>query len=78
MFLTGRRADGCATDAARGGGGHRRPGLDRRAALFVATVPVAHLVSPVAATWCRPALVPVKIALTHRKLATARRPGRAS
>ncbi|MFD4218213.1 TMEM175 family protein [Streptomyces griseus] len=78
MFLTGRRATEHGTDAARGDVGRAViADLASTAALFAATVPVANLVSPVAAMWCRLALVPVKLGLAHRKRATARRHGRA-
>nr|WP_203687262.1 TMEM175 family protein [Streptomyces sp. SID14515] len=78
MFLTGRRATEHGTDAARGDVGRAVVAdLASTAALFATTVPVAYLVSPVAAMWCWLALVPVKLALAHRKRATARRHGRA-
>ncbi|MEV7909373.1 TMEM175 family protein [Streptomyces griseus] len=78
MFLTGRRATEHGTDAARGDVGRAViADLASTAALFAATVPVAYLVSPVAAMWCWLALVPVKLGLAHRKRATARRHGRA-
>ncbi|MFB7230276.1 TMEM175 family protein [Streptomyces fimicarius] len=78
MFLTGRRAKEHGTDAARGDVGRAViADLASTAALFAATVPVAYLVSPVAAMWCWLALVPVKLGLAHRKRATARRHGRA-
>ncbi|MFQ6852579.1 MULTISPECIES: TMEM175 family protein [unclassified Streptomyces] len=79
MFLTGRRATEHATEASRGDVGRAvTADLASTAALFAATVPVAYLVSPVAAMWCWLALVPIKLTLTHRKRATARRHGRAS
>ncbi|MGQ4731809.1 TMEM175 family protein [Streptomyces sp. Ju416(a)] len=79
MFLTGRRATEHATEASRGDVGRAvTADLAATAALFAATVPVAYLVSPVAAMWCWLALVPIKLTLTHRKRATARRHGRAS
>ncbi|MFJ3935052.1 TMEM175 family protein [Streptomyces parvus] len=79
MFLTGRRATGHATEASRGDVGRAvTADLASTAALFAATVPVAYLASPVAAMWCWLALVPIKLTLTHRKRATARRHGRAS
>ncbi|EWS95276.1 hypothetical protein SSIG_06003 [Streptomyces filamentosus NRRL 11379] len=79
MFLTGRRATEHATEASRGDVGRAvTADLGLTAALFAATVPVAYLVSPVAAMWCWLALVPIKLTLTHRKRATARRHGRAS
>ncbi|MFG3395593.1 TMEM175 family protein [Streptomyces parvus] len=77
MFLTGRRATEHATEASRGDVGRAvTADLASTAALFAATVPVAYLVSPVAAMWCWLALVPIKLTLTHRKRATARRHGR--
>ncbi|MFF8297511.1 TMEM175 family protein [Streptomyces globisporus] len=79
MFLAGRRRTEHATDASRGDVGRAvTADLAATAALFAATVPVAYLVSPPAAMWCWLALVPVKLTLTHRKRATARRHGRAS
>ncbi|MEU9678042.1 MULTISPECIES: TMEM175 family protein [Streptomyces] len=79
MFLTGRRATEHATEASRGDVGRAvTADLASTAALFAATVPVAYLVSPVAAMWCWLALVPIKLTLTHRKRATARRHGRVS
>ncbi|MFD0425255.1 TMEM175 family protein [Streptomyces parvus] len=79
MFLTGRRATEHATEASRGDVGRAvTADLASTAALFAATVPLAYLVSPVAAMWCWLALVPIKLTLTHRKRATARRHGRAS
>ncbi|MGW8981717.1 TMEM175 family protein [Streptomyces parvus] len=79
MFLTGRCATEHATEASRGDVGRAvTADLAATAALFAATVPVAYLVSPVAAMWCWLALVPIKLTLTHRKRATARRHGRAS
>ncbi|MEU6042459.1 hypothetical protein [Streptomyces griseus] len=78
MFLTGRQTTEHGTDAARGDVGRAViADLASTAALFAATVPVAYLASPVAAMWCRLALVPVKLGLAHRKRATARQHGRA-
>ncbi|MEU4923825.1 TMEM175 family protein [Streptomyces parvus] len=79
MFLTGRRQTEHATEASRSEVGRAvTADLASTAALFAATVPVAYLVSPAAAMWCWLALVPIKLTLTHRKRATARRHGRAS
>lgn len=78
MFLAGRRMTEHATDAARGDVGRAvTADLASTAALFAATMPVAFVVSPLAAMWCWLALVPVKLALAHRKRARARRHGRA-
>ncbi|MGW1294239.1 TMEM175 family protein [Streptomyces sp. NPDC002533] len=79
MFLTGRKATEHATEDAHSDVGRAViADLASTAALFVATVPVAYLVSPPVAMWCWLALVPIKLTINHRKRTSARRRGRVS